>query len=69
MLDEKGNPLSESHRDTKHGLVREMEVDVVFSYKDAVAFYTALGDNLKSIEENLKLPQEEKMKAFKERHA
>lgn len=65
-VDEKGNVLAESHRDSKQGIVREMEVDVVFTFKDAVAFYHALGENIKSVQENQKKSNEDKVKEVKE---
>ena len=50
-LDERGMVLGEdlSQRESKQGVIREMEVDVVFSIQSAVDFYRALGDNLKAL--------------------
>jgi hypothetical protein len=65
-MDEKGNVLGETYRESKTGIVRELEVDIVFTFNDAVAFYQALGENIKSIQETQKQPSEEKVKTFKE---
>jgi hypothetical protein len=40
-----------SKRDTKQGIVREMEVDVIFSFDAAMEFHKTLGENLKAIQE------------------
>ena len=58
--------MAETFRESKQGIVREIEVDIIFSYKDAVAFYNALGENLKSIQESQTKPIEEKVKTYKE---
>ncbi|HEY3852889.1 MAG TPA: hypothetical protein VGO67_00685 [Verrucomicrobiae bacterium] len=36
-------------RDSKEGVIREMEVDIIFSVPAAVEFYKTLGDNLKRL--------------------
>jgi hypothetical protein len=36
-------------RDSKEGVIREMEVDIIFSVSAAVEFYKTLGDNLKRL--------------------
>ena len=66
LVDDKGKVLAETFRESKQGIVREIEVDIIFSYKDAVAFYNALGENLKSIQESQTKPIEEKVKTYKE---
>jgi len=50
-LNEQGMVVGEdlSKRESKEGVVREMEVDVVFSIPAAVEFYRTLGENLKSL--------------------
>ncbi len=40
----------EAQRETKAGVVREMEVDIVFSIQAAIEFYKTLGENLKAIQ-------------------
>lgn len=66
LVDEKGNVLGEASRESKQGIVREMEVDIVFTYKDAVAFYQAFGENLKAFQEGQSKPVEEKVQTYKE---
>jgi hypothetical protein len=50
-LNEQGTVVGEdtSKRVSKEGVIREMEVDVVFSVPSAVEFYRALGENLKAL--------------------
>jgi hypothetical protein len=50
-VNEQGMIVSEDtpHRDSKEGVIREMEVDIIFSIPAAVEFYKTLGDNLKSL--------------------
>jgi hypothetical protein len=50
-LDEHGMVVGEdsSNRDSKDGVIREMEVDVVFSIPSAVEFYRTLGENLRAL--------------------
>jgi hypothetical protein len=67
LVDERGNVLGETARESKQGVVREMEVDIVFTYKDAVAFYQAFGQNLKSIQEGQAKPVEENVQTYKEK--
>lgn len=50
-IDQSGSPVAESNRESKQGFVREMEVDIVITYQDALALHSALGENLKSIQE------------------
>jgi hypothetical protein len=69
LVDERGNVLGETARESKQGVVREMEVDIVFTLKDAVAFYQAFGQNLKSIQEGQSTPVEEKVQTYKEKLA
>lgn len=67
-LDERGAVAGEdeSKRETKRGIVREMEVDIVLSLQVAMELHQTLGENLKSIHEALKLTASEKIKAFQE---
>ena len=44
----------ESQRDSKVGVVREMEVDVILSMQAALELHKALGDNLKVLGETIK---------------
>jgi hypothetical protein len=39
----------ESKREIKDGIIRELEVDIVFSIPAAVDFYNSLGENLKAL--------------------
>lgn len=50
-LNEQGLVISEdsSRRESKEGVVREMEADIVFSVPAAVEFYRTLGENLKNL--------------------
>ena len=50
-LDEQGQVLGEdlSQRLSKEGVIRELEVDIVFSIPSAVQFYRTLGENLKAL--------------------
>lgn len=52
-LDDRGAVAGEdeSKRETKKGIVREMEVDVVLSLQAATELYHTLGDNLRAIQE------------------
>jgi hypothetical protein len=54
-LDEKGLFLGEdeSKRESKTGIVREMEIDIVMSVEAATAFHEMLGNNLKIAANNL----------------
>lgn len=54
-LNEKGFITSEdeSKRESKTGIVREMEVDVILSYQAALEFHRTLGENLKALGANL----------------
>lgn len=65
-LDERGMVVGEdvSKRDSKQGIVREMEVDIVLSLQVAVDLYQSLGENIKAIQAIAKMPTEEKIKAF-----
>jgi len=67
-LDETGIILGEVKRESKQGIIREMEVDVVLSLQAATELYQTLGENLKSIQENSKRPMDEKAKAFFEKN-
>ena len=55
-LNEKGEIVGEdaSQRDSKEGIIREMEVDVILSFQAAMELYNSLGENLKVIQENLR---------------
>lgn len=50
-VNENGEVLSEatSQRDTKEGVIREIEVDIIFSVHSAIEFYKTLGENLKAL--------------------
>jgi hypothetical protein len=50
-LNEKGMVVDEdlSQRESKEGIVRELEVDIVVSIPAAVEFYRTLGENLKAL--------------------
>lgn len=50
-LNEQGMAVSEdlSQRESKEGIIRELEVDVVVSIPSAVEFYRTLGENLKAL--------------------
>ncbi len=50
-VNEQGQVMGEdqSQRQSKEGVIREMEVDLVFSMRDAVEFYKSLGDNLRAL--------------------
>jgi hypothetical protein len=50
-LNERGEVLSEdlTQRETKEGVIREVEVDVILSIPSAVDFYRTLGENLKAL--------------------
>lgn len=50
-LNEQGMVVGEEvlKRESKEGVVREMEVDIVFSIPSALEFYRTLGENLKSL--------------------
>ncbi len=50
-LNEQGLIVSEdeSKRDVKEGVIREVEMDVVFSIPAAVEFHRTLGENLKAL--------------------
>ena len=50
-LDEQGMIVGEdtAKRESKLGVVREVEVDVIFSIPSAVDFYKMLGENLKAL--------------------
>jgi hypothetical protein len=65
-LDENGAVLGEdeSKRESKQGIVREMEVDIVLSLQVAMDLYKTLGENLKAIEEVMRQPTSEIVKAF-----
>jgi len=54
-LNEQGMVVSEdaTQRDSKEGIVREMEIDVVFSLQAAVEFHKTLGENLKAIQQSI----------------
>ena len=67
-LDERGAVIGEdiTKRDSKQGIVREMEVDVVLSLQVALEFYQSLGENIKAIQATLKLANEEKIRAIQE---
>jgi hypothetical protein len=67
-LDGSGHVIGEdeSKRETKNGIVREMEVDIVLSLQVAMELHQTLGENLKSIQAALKQTVAEKMKAFQE---
>jgi hypothetical protein len=39
-----------AQRESKEGIVREMEIDVIFSLPAALEFYKTLGENLKMIQ-------------------
>jgi hypothetical protein len=67
-LDEHGEVVGEdiSKRDSRHGMVREMEVDIVLSVPVALELYKSLGENLKAIQALAKLSPEEKLKALHE---
>lgn len=56
----------ESKRESKQGIVREMEVDIVMSFQVAMNLYQTLGENLKAIQEINKLSVSEQIKAFQE---
>jgi hypothetical protein len=49
----KGMVLNEdmTKRESKEGVVREMEVDVILSLQAAIEFHKTLGENLKAIQE------------------
>ena len=53
-VNEKGMIVSEdmSQRESKEGVIREMEIDVIFSLQAALEFYKTLGENLKVIQAN-----------------
>lgn len=67
-VDEHGSVVGEdlSQRNSKQGIVREMEVDVVLSFQVAQELYLTLGENLKAIQAVSKLPLEEKIKVIQE---
>jgi len=67
-LNEHGAIVGEdaSQRDSKEGVVREMEVDVVMSPQVAHELYMSLGENLKSWQAAAKLSLDEKIKAYQE---
>ena len=50
-LNEQGLVLGEdlSQRMSREGVIRELEVDIVFSIPSAVEFYRTLGENLKAL--------------------
>ena len=50
-LDEQGMVVGEdlSKRDSKEGVIREVEVDIILSIPSAVEFYRTLGENLKVV--------------------
>ena len=50
-LNEQGVVVGEdlTKRDSREGVIREMEVDIVFSIQSAVEFYRTLGENLKTL--------------------
>ncbi len=53
-VNEQGVIMSEdmAQRESKEGVVREMEIDVIFSLQAALEFYKTLGENLKVIQAN-----------------
>lgn len=67
-VNEKGAVLGEdaSQRDSKEGVVREMEVDVVMSLRAAQELYATLGENLKAFQAVEKLTLDQKIKAYQE---
>ena len=68
-LDERGAVLGEdlSKRESKQGIVREMEVDIVLSIPAALDLYKTLGENIKAIQSVMELPAEEREKIIQER--
>jgi hypothetical protein len=68
-LDEHGAVLSEdlSKRESKQGIVREMEVDIVMSIQAARELYKTLGENIKAIQTVMELPAELREKTIQER--
>jgi len=66
-LDERGIVIGEdqSKRESKQGVVREMEVDIVLSLSEALELYQTLGENLKSVQENQKTA-DERIKALQQ---
>ncbi|HUA67443.1 MAG TPA: hypothetical protein VMA13_02750 [Candidatus Saccharimonadales bacterium] len=67
-VDEHGSIVGEdvSQRESKEGVVREMEVDVVMSLRVAQELYVTLGENLKAIQTASKLSLDEQIKAYQE---
>jgi hypothetical protein len=67
-LDERGAVVSEDEtkRESKKGMVREMEVDIVMSIQAAADLYQTLGENLKAIQETQSQSMPEKVKAFRD---
>ena len=67
-LDERGAVISEdlSKRDSKQGIVREVEVDIVLSMQVAIELYQTLGENIKAIQAMANIPAEQKLKALHE---
>lgn len=61
-LNDQGHVMGEdeSQRDTKVGVIREMEVDVILSFQAAVEFHRTLGENLQAIEKATKDKTNEK---------
>lgn len=67
-IDEQGVVLGEdsSKRESKTGVVREMEVDVILSFPAAMELHKTLGENLKAIQELAGKTPGENLKAFQE---
>ena len=53
-VNEQGMIVSEdlTQRESKDGVIREMEIDVIFSLQAALEFHKTLGENLKVIQAN-----------------
>ena len=65
-VDQNGTVVGETQRESKIGIVREMEVDIVLSFTVALEIYRTLGENLKSIQENIKNQTAERMESISE---
>ena len=67
-LNEQGAVLGEdiSKRESKMGVIREMEVDVILSLPAAMELHKTLGENLKAIQDIMSKTHGETLKAFQE---
>lgn len=67
-LNKEGEILGEdlSKRESKQGIIREMEVDVILSLPAALELHKTLGENLKAIQEVRGKTRAEIVKAFQE---